>query len=74
MGENEKFVVIYQDDIVGVGSRSYRKSYCFGTSKSKVIVPEWLRGESSTTALKEVAKTRGLSYPHKGKGGMRPRH
>ena len=53
---------------VGLGSRSYRKSCCFGTSKSKVTVPEQPRGERSTTALKAVAKTGGLSYPHKGKG------
>ena len=59
---------------VGVGSRSYRKSCCFGTSKSKVTVPERLRGESSTTALKAAVKTGGLNYPHKEKGAMRSRY
>ena len=40
-----------------------------GTEKSKeTTVPEQPRRESSTTALKAVAKTGGLSYPHKGKG------
>ena len=58
------------DPSVGAGSRSYRKSCCFGTSNSKVIVPEWLREESSTTALKAAAKIGGISYPHKGKGAM----
>ena len=44
------------------------------TEKSKkTTVPEWSRRESSTTALKAAAKTRGLSYPHKGKGATRPR-
>ena len=35
----------------------------------KMTVPERLRRESSTTALKAVVKTRGLSYPNKGKRG-----
>ena len=59
---------------VGVGSHSYRKSCYFGMSKSKVTVPERPREEISTTALKEAAKTGGLSYPHKGKGATRPRY
>ena len=46
-----------------------------GTKKSrKKTVPERPRRESSTTALKAVAKTGGLSYPHKGKGVTRPRY
>ena len=46
-----------------------------GTKKSrKTTVPERPRRESSTTALKAVAKIGGLSYPHKGKGAMRPRY
>ena len=41
-----------------------------GAEKSKnTIVPEWPRRESSPTAFKVVMKTRGLSYPHKGKRG-----
>ena len=37
------------------------------TEKSrKTIVPERLRRDSSTTALKAAAETRGFSYPHKG--------
>ena len=53
---------------VGAGSHSYRKSYYIGIGLSKKTVPEQLRRESLTTALKAVAKTGGLSYPHKGKG------
>ena len=46
-----------------------------GTEKSrKTIVPERPRRERSTTALKAVVNTGGLSYPHKGKGAMRPRY
>ena len=30
-------------------------------------VPQWLRRESSTTALKEAVETGDLSYPHKWK-------
>ena len=45
------------------------------TEKSrKMTVPEWPRRESSPTALKEAAETRGFGYPHKGKGAMRPRY
>ena len=40
------------------GQESQRKQYL-----------KQLRRESSTTAHKAVVKTRGLSYPHKGKGG-----
>ena len=41
-----------------------------GAEKSKkTTVPERPRREISTTALKVVAKTGGLSYPHKGKRG-----
>ena len=54
--------------LVGARSRSYRKSRYIETGKSKKTVPEQPRRESSTNALKEAAKTRGLSYPHKGKG------
>ena len=44
-------------------------------AKSKeTTVPEWLRRESSTTALKAVVKTEGLGYPHKGKGATRLRY
>ena len=40
-----------------------------GIEKSrKMIVPERLRKERSTTALKAAVKTGGLNYPHKGKG------
>ena len=40
-----------------------------GTENSKkMTVPEQPRRESSPTAFKEVTKTGGLSYPHKGKG------
>ena len=35
-----------------------------------VTVPERLRRESSTTALKAAVKIGGISYPHKGKGAM----
>ena len=46
-----------------------------GIEKSrKMTVPERPRRESSTTALKAVAKIGGLSYPHKGKGATRPRY
>ena len=38
-----------------------------GTEKSrKMTVPKRPRRESSTTALKAAAKTRGFNYPHKG--------
>ena len=50
---------------VGVGSHSYRKSCCFGVSKSKETGPERPTRESSTTALKVAVKTGGLNYPHK---------
>ena len=40
-----------------------------GTEKSrKTTVPERPRRESSPTALKEMAKIGGLSYPHKDEG------
>ena len=39
-----------------------------GQGSQRRTVPEWPRRESSTTALKAVVKTEGLSYPHKGKG------
>ena len=43
----------------------------FRAEKSrKMIVPKRPRRESSSTALKAVAKIGGLSYPHKGKGAM----
>ena len=46
-----------------------------GTEKSrKTTVPERLRRESSTIALKAVVKTGGLRYPHKGKGATRLRY
>ena len=46
-----------------------------GTEKSrKMMVPERQRRERSPTALKAAAKTGGISYPHKGKGAMRPRY
>ena len=46
-----------------------------GTGKlRKKIVPEWPRRESSTIALKAAVKIGGFSYPHKGKGAMRPRY
>ena len=57
-------------DLVGAGSRSYRKSCYIGTGESKKTVPKQSRRESSTTTLKEAAKIGGLSYPHKGKGAM----
>ena len=47
---------------VGAGSRNYRKSYCFGTRKSKETVPKRPRRESSTTALKAVAERRELNH------------
>ena len=55
---------------VGAWSRSYRKRFYIGTGKSKKIVPERPRRESSTTAFKAAAKTGGISYLHKGKGAM----
>ena len=42
-----------------------------GIEKSrKTTVPKRPRRESSTIALKEMMKTGGLNYPHKGKGAM----
>ena len=46
-----------------------------GTEKSrKTTVPECPKRESSPIALMAVAKTGGLSYPHKGKGATRLRY
>ena len=41
---------------------------------TKMMVPEWLRRESSPTALKAAAETGGLGNPPKGKGAMRLKH
>ena len=69
---HESKTQLYKID-VGAGPHSYRKNCYIGTRKSKRIVPERPRRESSTTALKAAAKTGGLSYPHKWKrsNGMR---
>ena len=56
------------------GSVATRKDAISGQEIQKVTVPERPRRESSTTALKAVAKTGGLSYPHKGKGATRSRY
>ena len=69
---NCRFVAKYP--AVGLGSRNYRKSCSFRTTKSKVTIPERPREESSTTALKAAAKTGGLNYPHKGKGQIMLRY
>ena len=50
------------------GPTATGKAATLGQESQKKTVPERLRRESSTTALKAAAKTGGLSYPHKGKG------